>query len=229
MKRENQVHVIEAKNSIGPEAKPCGEFSQSPFLMDNNNGKRENRHRGLRPKEHRQAAVLYECIHDGIYFPGRPFNHVKSGQYGINAREHQNSDRNGPGADVVNIDVRPQVGLSSTFAFSSPEPACKCCEQSCWDSAVNGAASFMEGFPCPRIPVRVFSHSNRLLSAKQVSGFRNCLCQNAYSPHQSRQKTFITDLRMVNLLLPHRESGRCKAQGPFETRAPPRAAEDILQ
>jgi hypothetical protein len=180
MKHENQAHVIEAKNGIGPEAKPCGEFTQSPFLMDNNDGKWENRHRGLRPKEHRQAAVLYESIHDGIYFPGRSFNHVKSGQYGINAGEDQNGDRNEPGTGVVNIDVRPPVALSATLAFSSPEIVCKGSEQGRWDSAVDAGSSLRESFSCPLIPVRVFSHSNQLLSANQVSGFRNCLCQNAF-------------------------------------------------
>jgi hypothetical protein len=36
--------------------------------------------------------------------------------------------------------------------------------------------------------------------------------------------SFITDPRVVGRILRHRESGRCKAQDPFEPRAPPRAA-----
>jgi hypothetical protein len=167
MKHENQVHVVEAKNGIGPEAKPCGEFTESPFLMDNNDSKRENRHRELRPKEHRQAAVLYESIHNGIYFPGRSFNHVKSGQCGIHAGEDQNGDRNKPGAGVVNIDVRPPVGPSATLALSSPEIVPKGCEQGRWDSAIVAGSSLRECFSCPLIPVKVFSHSNQQLSAKQ--------------------------------------------------------------
>jgi len=36
--------------------------------------------------------------------------------------------------------------------------------------------------------------------------------------------SFITDPRTVDLILQHRQSGRCKAQDPFEPRAPPSAA-----
>jgi hypothetical protein len=36
--------------------------------------------------------------------------------------------------------------------------------------------------------------------------------------------SFITDHRVVDRILRHRESERCKAQDPFEPRAPPRAA-----
>ena len=36
--------------------------------------------------------------------------------------------------------------------------------------------------------------------------------------------SFITDPRTVDLILRHRESGRCKAQDPFEPRGPPGAA-----
>jgi hypothetical protein len=41
--------------------------------------------------------------------------------------------------------------------------------------------------------------------------------------------SFITDPRVVDLILRHRKSGRCKAQDPFEPRAPPGTAEDSLQ
>ena len=34
--------------------------------------------------------------------------------------------------------------------------------------------------------------------------------------------SFITDPRVVDRILRHRESGRCKAQDPFEPRVPPR-------
>jgi hypothetical protein len=33
--------------------------------------------------------------------------------------------------------------------------------------------------------------------------------------------SFITDPRVVDRILRHRESGRCKAQDPFDPRAPP--------
>ncbi|NWG12934.1 MAG: transposase, partial [Acidobacteria bacterium] len=36
--------------------------------------------------------------------------------------------------------------------------------------------------------------------------------------------SFITDPRVVDRILRHRESGRCKTRDPFETRAPPHAA-----
>ena len=36
--------------------------------------------------------------------------------------------------------------------------------------------------------------------------------------------SFITDPRTVDLILRHRESGRCKTQDPFEPRGPPGAA-----
>jgi len=41
--------------------------------------------------------------------------------------------------------------------------------------------------------------------------------------------SFITDPRTVDLILRHRESGPCKAQDPFEPRAPPRVAASFSQ
>jgi hypothetical protein len=41
--------------------------------------------------------------------------------------------------------------------------------------------------------------------------------------------SFITDPRVVDRILRHRESGRCKTQDPFETRAPPDAASAMVQ
>jgi hypothetical protein len=41
--------------------------------------------------------------------------------------------------------------------------------------------------------------------------------------------SFITDPRAVDRILRHRESGRCKAQDPFEPRAPPGAVESSPQ
>jgi hypothetical protein len=41
--------------------------------------------------------------------------------------------------------------------------------------------------------------------------------------------SFITDHRVVDRILRHRESGRSKAQDPFEPRAPPGAVADSLQ
>jgi len=41
--------------------------------------------------------------------------------------------------------------------------------------------------------------------------------------------SLITDARVVDRILRHRESGRCKTQDPFEPRAPPRAAACFLQ
>jgi hypothetical protein len=41
--------------------------------------------------------------------------------------------------------------------------------------------------------------------------------------------SFITDPRVVDRILRHRESERCKAQDPFEPRAPPRAAASSRQ
>jgi hypothetical protein len=41
--------------------------------------------------------------------------------------------------------------------------------------------------------------------------------------------SFITDHRVVDRILRHRGSGRCKAQDPFEPRAPPSVVVDSLQ
>jgi hypothetical protein len=41
--------------------------------------------------------------------------------------------------------------------------------------------------------------------------------------------SFITDPRVVDRILRHRESGRCKTRDPFEPRPPPRASAKILQ
>ena len=41
--------------------------------------------------------------------------------------------------------------------------------------------------------------------------------------------SLITDHRVVDPILRHRESGRCKAQDPFEPRAPPGAVEGSPQ
>jgi len=43
------------------------------------------------------------------------------------------------------------------------------------------------------------------------------------------RKSFETDPRVVDRILRHRESGRCKTQNPFETRAPPDAASVAVQ
>jgi hypothetical protein len=41
--------------------------------------------------------------------------------------------------------------------------------------------------------------------------------------------SFITDPRVVDRILRHRESGRCKTSDPFETRAPPQRASAMVQ
>jgi hypothetical protein len=41
--------------------------------------------------------------------------------------------------------------------------------------------------------------------------------------------SLITDPRVVDRILPHRQSGRGKAQDPFDPRAPPAAVEGSLQ
>ena len=41
--------------------------------------------------------------------------------------------------------------------------------------------------------------------------------------------SFITDPRVVDRILRHRESGRCKTRDPFEPRPPPRASAKIPQ
>jgi hypothetical protein len=41
--------------------------------------------------------------------------------------------------------------------------------------------------------------------------------------------SFITDPRVVDRILRHRESERCKAQDPFEPRPPPAAVSNSLQ
>jgi hypothetical protein len=41
--------------------------------------------------------------------------------------------------------------------------------------------------------------------------------------------SFITDPRVIDLILRHRESGRCKTSDPFEPRAPPAAASATVQ
>jgi len=41
--------------------------------------------------------------------------------------------------------------------------------------------------------------------------------------------SFITDPRVVDRILRHRESGRCKTRDPFETSAPPNAASAMVQ
>jgi hypothetical protein len=44
-----------------------------------------------------------------------------------------------------------------------------------------------------------------------------------------RIASFITDPRVVDRILRHRQSERCKTQDPFETRAPPAAASGLVQ
>jgi hypothetical protein len=41
--------------------------------------------------------------------------------------------------------------------------------------------------------------------------------------------SFITDPRVIDRILRHRESERCKANDPFEPRAPPRLRARTLQ
>jgi hypothetical protein len=41
--------------------------------------------------------------------------------------------------------------------------------------------------------------------------------------------SFITDPRVVDRILRHRESERCKTQDPFETRAPPDVGSAMVQ
>jgi hypothetical protein len=41
--------------------------------------------------------------------------------------------------------------------------------------------------------------------------------------------SFITDPRVVDRIVRHRESGRCKTQDPFETRGPPKVASAMVQ
>jgi hypothetical protein len=41
--------------------------------------------------------------------------------------------------------------------------------------------------------------------------------------------SFITEPRVVDRILRHRESARCQTQDPFEPRAPPGAVEDLVQ
>jgi 16S rRNA C1402 N4-methylase RsmH len=41
--------------------------------------------------------------------------------------------------------------------------------------------------------------------------------------------SFITDPRIVDRILQHRESERCKAQDPFETTAPPDVLSAMVQ
>ena len=51
-----------------------------------------------------------------------------------------------------------------------------------------------------------------------------CICGG-----RMRIVSFITDPWVVDRILRHRESGRCKTQDPFETRAPPDAASVAVQ
>ena len=88
------------------------------------------------------------------------------------------------------------------------------------------------GVPAAKLPERDHSDCSREARStwarliKKIFEADPLLCKCG---GRMRIVSFITDPRVVDRILRHRESGRCKTQDPFEPRPPPAAVSSYLQ